>query len=113
MSLFIKELKLRNNDNLGGNVMKFISKDQPSVELKLGDVIEYRPSINKPLIRAMIIKGYDDEGAWGYAAINLDENIFAPIGGIAFRNLKDLLDDFKHEIEFRIIKSENLELREV
>ena len=88
--------------------MNFIPKEQLPVQLRLGDVIEYK--CNDNVIRLMVVKGFDDEGLWGYKLFDL-KNIEV---------LEEMYDEFSEIVNrhkrfegFRIIKSSNLELREV
>ena len=53
--------------------MKFIAKEQPLIELGLGDVVEY--TVNDSVVRLMIVRGFDDEGLWGYKLFNFEKNV--------------------------------------
>ncbi|MDE5977458.1 MAG: hypothetical protein K2G70_03195 [Turicibacter sp.] len=88
--------------------MKFIAKEQPKYNLKIGDVIEY--FIGNEMIRFMIVKGYDEEGCWGYKLFNIEEN---EVPECIFEETEDILNNYQNFKGFRIIKSSNLELREV
>ena len=88
--------------------MKFVAKEEPVKHLELGDIIEY--IINDVLKRYMVVKGFNDEGLWGYRLFDL-ENVEV---------LEEMYDEFIEIVDahrkfkgFRIIKSSNLELREV
>lgn len=82
--------------------MKFIAKKKEE-KLEVGDVIEILNS------RYLVIKSINNEGLWGLGLVNLD--YFDQIPQI-YDDEEELMKQFESGI-FRIIKSENLELREV
>lgn len=88
--------------------MKFIAKEQPLIELGLGDVVEY--TVNNSVVRLMIVRGFDDEGLWGYKLFNFEKN---EVLESMYDEFDDIFYEYKKFKGFRIIKSENLELREV
>lgn len=92
--------------------MKFVAKEKPEVKLELGDVVEYVSSMKDTTVRAIVIEAYGGNGRVGYSLLNL-ENF--KIMGVAesHTNLKDVYNVLKDRKDFRIIKSSNLELREV
>ncbi len=81
--------------------MKFIAKMKEE-KLEVGDVIEILNS------RYLVIKSINNEGLWGLGLVNLDY----------FDQIPQIYDDEEEVMKqfgrhYRIIKSENLELREV
>lgn len=81
--------------------MKFIAKKKEE-KLEVGDVIEILNS------RYLVIKSINNEGLWGLGLVNLDY----------FDQIPQIYDDEEEVMKqfgrhYRIIKSENLELREV
>lgn len=88
--------------------MEFIAKEQPIKHLELGDVIEYK--VNDALARYMVVKGFDDEGLWGYKLFDLKKMEVLEEMYDAFIEIEEEHRKFKG---FRIIKSSSLELREV
>ncbi|CUN12222.1 hypothetical protein [Turicibacter sanguinis] len=88
--------------------MNFIPKEQLPVYLGLGDVIEYK--CNDNVIRLMVVKGFDDEGLWGYKLFDL-KNI--EVLEEMYDGFSEIVNGYKGVEGFRIIKSSNLELREV
>lgn len=92
--------------------MKFVAKEKPEVKLELGDVVEYKGFITNSTVRAMIVMGHDSNGKFGYLALNLE--LFETMGVIEpYDDLESMYNEFKDNEDFRIIKSSNLELREV
>lgn len=56
--------------------------------------------------------GHDSNGKFGYLALNLE--LFETMGVIEpYDDLESMYNEFKDNEDFRIIKSSNLELREV
>ena len=88
--------------------MKFIAKEQPLNELDLGDIVEY--IVNNVTKRLMVVKGFDDEGLWGYKLFDFEKN---EVLESMYDEFDDIFSEYKKFKGFRIIKSENLELREV
>ena len=82
--------------------MKFIAKKKEE-KIEVGDVIE---SVNS---RYFVIKTFDNEGLWGLGLVNLE--CLDQIPQI-YDDEEEVMKQFKN-IHYRIIKSENLELREV
>lgn len=88
--------------------MKIITKEQPTVQLGLGDVIEYK--YNDNVIRLMVVGEFDGEKAWRY---KLFDPGFAEVLRKTYGDFSEIVNEFKRFEGFRIIKSSNLELREV
>ncbi len=88
--------------------MKFIAKEQPLNKLDLGDIVEY--IVNNVTKRLMVVKGFDDEGLWGYKLFDFEKN---EVLESMYDEFDDIFSEYKKFKGFRIIKSENLELREV
>ena len=82
--------------------MKFIAKKKEE-KIEVGDVIEILNS------RYLVIKSIDSEGLWRLGLVNLD--YFDQVPRL-YDDEEELMKQFESGI-FRIIKSENLELREV
>ena len=94
--------------------MKFVAKEKPEVKLELGDVVEYKNStyLKGDVVRVLIIKGYDINGEFGYLAFNLERSETMWSVGLHY-NLESMYNTLKGSEGLRIIKSSNLELREV
>lgn len=92
--------------------MKFVAKEKPEVKLELGDVVEYATSVSGSTVRAMVIKGYDSNGKYGYLPLDLKYSRVMKLVE-SYDDLESMCSALKHEKDFRIIKSSNLELREV
>lgn len=88
--------------------MKFIAKEQPISQLEKGDVIEWR-TVDGGTESYLVIRAWDSEGLWGYGLINLRDADQLPQ---LFDEIDDVIKQFVN-YEYRIIKSSNLELREV
>lgn len=88
--------------------MKFIAKELPLTEIEVGDVIEY--TYNQTITRFMVVKVFDEEGLWSYELFDFEKNEVLEQG---YGNLDDIAYEYKKFKDFRIIKSKNLELREV
>lgn len=82
--------------------MKFIAKKKEE-KLEVGDVVEILNS------RYLVIKTIDSEGLWRLGLVNLD--YFDQVPRL-YDDEEELMKRFESGT-FRIIKSENLELREV
>lgn len=92
--------------------MKFIAKEKPEVKLELGDVVEYKGFLTNSTARAMVVMGHDSNGKFGYLALNLE--LFKIMGATeSYDDLESIYNALKDNEDFRIIKSSNLELREV
>lgn len=92
--------------------MKIVTKERPKIKLALGDVIEYEGFITNSTVRAMIVMGHDSNGKYGYLALNLE--LFKIMGVTeSYDDLESMYNALKDNEDFHIIKSSNLELREV
>lgn len=87
--------------------MKFIEKTQ-QIELEVGDVVECINSSGKK-IRYIVIRAWDTNGLWGYGLVDLDNSEQLPR---LFDDMGEVIKEFV-SLSHRIIKSVNLELREV
>ena len=87
--------------------MKFIEKTQ-QIELEVGDVVECINSSGKK-IRYIVIRAWDTNGLWGYGLVDLDNSEQLPQ---LFDEMGEVIKEFV-SLSHRIIKSVNLELREV
>lgn len=87
--------------------MKFIEKTQ-QIELKVGDVVECINSSGKR-VRYIVIRAWDTNGLWGYGLVDLDNSEQLPQ---LFDDMGEVIKEFV-SLSHRIIKSVNLELREV
>ena len=87
--------------------MKFIEKTQ-QIELEVGDVVECINSSGKK-IRYIVIRAWDKNGLWGYGLVDLDNSEQLPQ---LFDDMGEVIKEFV-SLSHRIIKSVNLELREV
>lgn len=87
--------------------MKFIEKTQ-QIELEVGDVVECINSSGKK-IRYIVIRAWDTNGLWGYGLVDLDNSEQLPQ---LFDDMGEVIKEFVR-LSHRIIKSVNLELREV
>ena len=87
--------------------MKFIKKTQ-QIELEVGDVVECINSSGKK-IRYIVIRAWDTNGLWGYGLVDLDNSEQLPQ---LFDDMGEVIKEFV-SLSHRIIKSVNLELREV
>lgn len=92
--------------------MKFVAKEKPEVKLELGDVVEYVNSKNGTTVRDMIVMGYDSVGKFGYLPLDLEHSRIMKLVK-SYDDLESMCSALKCEKDFRIIKSSNLELREV
>lgn len=92
--------------------MKFVAKEKPEVKLELGDVVEYATSVSGSTVRAMIVMGYDSNGKYGYLPLDLKYSRVMKLVE-SYDDLESMCSALKCEKDFRIIKSSNLELREV
>ena len=92
--------------------MKFVAKEKPEVKLELGDIVEYVNSKNGTTVRAMIVMGYDSVGKFGYLPLDLEHSRIMKLVK-SYDDLESMCSALKCEKDFRIIKSSNLELREV
>lgn len=92
--------------------MKFVAKKKPEVKLELGDVVEYVNSVSGSTVRAMIVMGYDSVGKFGYLPLDLEHSRIMKLVK-SYDDLESMCSALKCEKDFRIIKSSNLELREV
>jgi len=92
--------------------MKFVAKEKPEVKLELGDVVEYVTSVSGSTVRVMIVMGYDSVGNFGYLPLDLKYSRVMKLVE-SYNDLESMYSVLKHEKDFRIIKSSNLELREV
>lgn len=88
--------------------MKFIAKEPPKQELGLGDVIEY-VSNDDTVVRYIVVRAWDGEGLWRYGLIDLDHSEQLPQ---LFDYTEEVLKQFIN-YNYRIIKSSDLEMREV
>lgn len=88
--------------------MKFIAKESPKQELGLGDVIEY-VSDGGTVVRYIVVRAWDGEGLWGYGLIDLDRSEQLPQ---LFDDTEEALKQFIN-FNYRIIKSSDLEMREI
>lgn len=89
-------------------MVKFIAKEPPKQELGLGDVIEYVTD-DGVVVRYIVVRAWDGEGLWGYGLIDLDRSEQLPQ---LFDYTEEVLRQFIN-FNYRIIKSDNLELREI
>lgn len=87
--------------------MKFIEKTQ-QIELEVGDVVECINSSGKK-VRYIVIRAWDTNGLWGYGLVDLDNSEQLPQ---LFDDMGEVIKEFV-SLSHRIIKSVNLELREV
>lgn len=92
--------------------MKFVAKEKPEVKLELGDIVEYVNSKNGTTVRVMIVMGYDSVGKFGYLPLDLEHSRIMKLVK-SYDDLESMCSALKCEKDFRIIKSSNLELREV
>lgn len=92
--------------------MKFVAKEKPEVKLELGDVVEYATSVSGSTVRVMIVMGYDSKGKYGYLPLDLKYSRVMKLVE-SYDDLESMCSALKCEKDFRIIKSSNLELREV
>ena len=92
--------------------MKFVAKEKPEVKLELGDVVDYVNSMSGTTVRAMIVMGYDSVGKFGYLPLDLEHSRIMKLVK-SYDDLESMCSALKCEKDFRIIKSSNLELREV
>lgn len=92
--------------------MKFVAKEKPEVKLELGDVVEYATSVSGSTVRVMIVMGYDSNGKYGYLPLDLKYSRVMKLVK-SYDDLESMCSALKCEKDFRIIKSSNLELREV
>lgn len=92
--------------------MKFVAKEKPEVKLELGDIVEYVNSKNGTTVRTMIVMGYDSVGKFGYLPLDLEHSRIMKLVK-SYDDLESMCSALKCEKDFRIIKSSNLELREV
>lgn len=92
--------------------MKFVAKKKPEVKLELGDVVEYMNSVSGSTVRAMIVMGYDSVGKFGFLPLDLGHSRIMKLVK-SYDDLESMCSALKCEKDFRIIKSSNLELREV
>lgn len=88
--------------------MKFIVKEPPKQELGLGDVIEYVTN-DGTVVRYIVVRVWDREGLWGYGLIDLDRSEQLPQ---LFDYEEDVMKQFIN-FNYRIIKSSDLEMREI
>ena len=87
--------------------MKFIEKTQ-QIQLEVGDVVECINSSGKK-VRYIVIRAWDTNGLWGYGLVDLDNSEQLPQ---LFDDMGEVIKEFV-SLSHRIIKSVNLELREV
>ena len=87
--------------------MKFIEKTQ-QIELEVGDVVECINSSGKK-VRYIVIRAWDTNGLCGYGLVDLDNSEQLPQ---LFDDMGEVIKEFV-SLSHRIIKSVNLELREV
>lgn len=87
--------------------MKFIEKTQ-QIELEVGDVVECINSSGKK-VRYIVIRAWDTNRLWGYGLVDLDNSEQLPQ---LFDDMGEVIKEFV-SLSHRIIKSVNLELREV
>lgn len=93
--------------------MRFVEKTEQSFirEIGIGSVIEYEIELLHPEEELVRYERYMIVGIGeGYGLLDIRSAcIFGPI----YVSLKSILDKFQSRKKFRIIKSKNLELREV
>lgn len=93
--------------------MKFVEKTEQSFirEIGIGSVIEYEIELIHPEVELVRYERYMIVGIEeGYGLLDIRSScVFGPV----YKSLKSILDKFQNRRNFRIIKSENLELREV
>lgn len=88
--------------------MKFIAKEQPVKHLELGDIIEC--TIDGNLMLYMVISSFYGEWVGGYRLLNLKT---IDVSEEKYEECVEIEKEYRKFKGFRIIKSSNLELREV